>query len=56
MANVQNKPNSPASDAPAEVYGEAKAQPLPRVILRALPGQFLNRFGLPDDGSDDRST
>jgi hypothetical protein len=42
MANVQNKPNSPASDAPAEVYGEAKAQPLPRVILRALPGQFLD--------------
>jgi hypothetical protein len=42
MANVQNKANSSVSDVPAEVYGEAKAQPLPRVILRALPGQFLD--------------
>ena len=39
---MQNKPNSAASEDPAEVYAEAKAEPLPRVILRALPGMTLS--------------
>jgi hypothetical protein len=42
IANVKNKANSPVSKAPAEVYAQACAQPLPRVRLRPLPGQFMN--------------
>ncbi len=42
IANVQNKANSPASEEAAEVCAAAKAVPLPRVILRALPGRTLN--------------
>jgi hypothetical protein len=41
---MQNKPNSPAIVDQAEVYAQAPAQPLPqplpRVVLRPLPGQL----------------
>jgi hypothetical protein len=40
IANVQNKPNSPASEEPAEICAAAIVQPLPRVILRRLPGDM----------------
>jgi hypothetical protein len=36
---MQNKPNSPAIADSAEVYAQAPAHALPRVVLRALPGQ-----------------
>ena len=39
---MQNKPNSDRTDGPAEVYAEAPAVLMPRVKLRALPGEFLD--------------
>jgi len=39
---MQNKHNSDRTDGPAEVYADAPAVLMPRVRLRALPGQVLD--------------